>query len=316
MKTLLILQDQLFDAHQIQRVNLEFEKIYICEDMKVHKKYQYHQHRIVFYLAATRNYVRQLQKLNFNVHFDQISLVDEITFEQKLTEFLRKSKTTQLLVYEIEEKHTEKIIFDICKSRGVRIQMMRTPMFLTSRLRFREYLQAESKPLMKSFYEQQRKRFKILVNSNNEPIGGRWSYDEENRKSLPKNYIETYTLQFADDNILSEVKKTVSQLFTNHPGSVHNFWLPTNREQAEKWLKHFLDFKFSGFGPYEDAFSAQHDFINHSALAPLLNIGLLTPEEVIRSALIVGKQNKIEINSIEGFIRQIVGWREFVRGIY
>ncbi|RYZ51601.1 MAG: cryptochrome/photolyase family protein, partial [Proteobacteria bacterium] len=108
----------------------------------------------------------------------------------------------------------------------------------------------------------------------------------------------------------------IDEHFADHPGHSEDFWLPTDRQGARLWLEDFLENRFSNFGPYEDALPAHSPFVFHSVLTPFLNTGLLTPSEVIKAALARAKANSIPINSLEGFVRQIIGWREFVRGIY
>jgi deoxyribodipyrimidine photolyase-related protein len=157
---------------------------------------------------------------------------------------------------------------------------------------------------------------KILIDQNNNPIGGKWSFDEENRKKLPKNFIAPALPKFTADKIDLEVFNLVNLNFKDHPGHTSDYWLPTDRKNSYNWLKSFVLERLSNFGPFEDALSEKHDFINHSVLTPFLNTGLLTPDEIIIAVINEAKKQQYPINSVEGFIRQIIGWREFIRGIY
>ncbi len=115
---------------------------------------------------------------------------------------------------------------------------------------------------------------------------------------------------------VADVQRLVSNRFASHPGRADEFWLPTTRAQAHEWLQQFLEQRFASFGPYEDALTPRSDSLFHSVLSPLLNIGLLTPAEVLERAVEHARLNDIPLNSLEGFVRQIIGWREFIRGVY
>ena len=147
-------------------------------------------------------------------------------------------------------------------------------------------------------------------------MGGQWSFDEDNRKALPKNHRPPDLPSWAPTLNQIEVMELIKKNFATHPGTVENFWLPTDRKGAHRWLRDFLEQRFRDFGPYEDALSREFPFVYHSVLTPFLNVGLLTPREVVAKALQIAKRDKIPLGSCEGFVRQIIGWREFIRGIY
>lgn len=169
---------------------------------------------------------------------------------------------------------------------------------------------------MKTFYEAQRKRLKVLVTKDGEAVGGKWSFDEDNRKALPKGHKCPGIPQYVPDAIDKEVFALVDSNFPDHPGASQNFWLPTDRSGAHAWAKDFFKNRFAQFGPYEDAMSKEEPFLYHSVLTPFLNTGLITPRDCVAAALKKTQADAIPMNSCEGFIRQIIGWREFIRGIY
>ena len=156
----------------------------------------------------------------------------------------------------------------------------------------------------------------ILIDQNDKPLGGKWSYDEDNRKKIPKNTLLPKIPDIKNHSDINDLKIKINSKFNDHPGSVDNLWIPTNREASLSWLDNFFNEKFFNFGNYEDAIVSENNFLFHSAISPILNMGLLTPDEVIEKALNFANLNSIPINSLEGFIRQIIGWREFIRGIY
>ena len=152
------------------------------------------------------------------------------------------------------------------------------------------------------------------MNKNGTPKGGKWSFDEDNRKKLPDTVKIPKHLKFEDTPHTEDLKKFVESKFKNHPGSTENFWLPTTREQSLRLLDQFLKTKINLFGDYEDAVSKKSNILFHSALSPIINIGLITPIEILDKLKKI--ENKAKINSFEGYVRQIIGWREFMRGIY
>ncbi|MCL4150107.1 UNVERIFIED_CONTAM: hypothetical protein GTU68_024436 [Idotea baltica] len=152
---------------------------------------------------------------------------------------------------------------------------------------------------------------------NDNPSGGKWTFDAENRKKYPKNKTAPH-IQFPDETAYyREAKAYVSKHFADNYGSITQAPIyPINFKQANEWFKQFLDFRFDEFGDYEDAVVKDEHYLNHSLLSPLLNVGLLSIGDVVDKTLKYAKKNKIPINSVEGFIRQLIGWREFIRGVY
>jgi len=148
------------------------------------------------------------------------------------------------------------------------------------------------------------------------PIGGKWSFDRENRKKLPKNITIPKIPQISPNTYVLEAQEYVTQNFADHWGSVANFSYPTTHREATNWLQDFLTQRFANFGDYEDAMSIQQDIIFHGVLTPMLNIGLLTPEQVISETLNYAESHPVGLNTLEGFVRQIIGWREFMAGMY
>ena len=161
-----------------------------------------------------------------------------------------------------------------------------------------------------------RKKLDILIEDKEQPTGGKWSYDEENRKKITKNIVVPSRPLSKKYENFSNLKDSILKYFSNHPGSLNNKWMPTNRKDALLWLNNFLKNKFINFGHYEDAIIDNNNFLFHSNISPLMNMGLITPAEVIDQAYTIYKKDNIPLNSFEGFLRQIIGWREFIKGIY
>ena len=187
-------------------------------------------------------------------------------------------------------------------------------MFTCSRDAFAEYAAGKSRLLMGDFYKWQRRRLDVLIDEQGEPAGGRWSFDADNRKRLPKNVTPPAIEWPSPNEHVADVIEIVVQEFADHPGSARDFRWPTTREQVLDWLDDFIDTRMAEFGPYEDAMTSRSESVFHSLLSPYLNLGLLTPTEMIEK--ITERADALPMQSVEGFVRQVIGWREFVRGIY
>jgi deoxyribodipyrimidine photolyase-related protein len=323
MNVCLILGNQLFDP-EIFKKHIKAKDInniifFMKEDRELASYYKFHKHKILFFFSAMRTYRDELISLGYRVHYEEFQKIaspsKENNYEKSLGDFMNKNKITNAFTFEIEDKFFEKRMIDFFFKKEVCLTIWQTPMFLTDRELFKNFLNNTRKPLMKNFYEAQRKRLKILV-TDNKPLGGTWSFDTENRLALPKNKKTPSLPTFKKSATVLEVAGIVDENFSDHIGHTDDFWLPVSRSEAKKWLKSFLSERLYEFGPYEDAIPLHSEFLYHSILTPYLNCGLLTPEEVIKETLLYSEKNKIPLASLEGFIRQIIGWREFIRGIY
>jgi deoxyribodipyrimidine photolyase-related protein len=301
----IILGNCLFEDHK----ELDDGKtlFFMKEDKSLCTHFNYHKHKIVLFLSAMRHHRDEIKKTNKVVYFE----FDDKTYEERLSETLKEHGISKIITYDIEDKFFEERLINFSNKHGLKLDFVDSKSFLTTKNDFKEYLKT-NKLFMQYFYIWQRKRLFILLEDNGKPVGGKWSFDQENRKSLQKN-IEVPKLNLPKKTkYVLEVSKLVEQEFNSNPGSVENFYLPVTREDALMWLDDFFKNRFNYFGDYEDAISKNDNFLFHSVLSPLINLGLLTPKEIVRKAL---TQN-VPINSKEGFIRQIIGWREFIRGCY
>lgn len=291
------------------------------EDFELCTYFKFHKLKIHFFLSAMRTYAAELKHSGATVTYQELE-PGPLPYEAHLKLWLKKKSITKLLCYEIEDKFFETRIADAVKDAGAEIEILPSPMFLTTRAEFKIYLSKNKRPFMHKFYEMQRKRLKILVDENGQPDGGQWSFDEMNRKPVPKSLQlpETIMPKRSGSATGAALKKNVTAIcvkhFADHPGQLSNIWLPTDRAGAHAWLVEFVANRLNNFGPYEDALTERSDIVFHSALTPFLNSGLLTPEDVVNTVLKEARKRKIEMSSIEGFVRQVIGWREFVRGIY
>ena len=190
-------------------------------------------------------------------------------------------------------------------------------MFYESSEDVKKYFGSRKKFQLSNFYRNIRIRHKVLVDENNKPFNGKWSFDTDNRKSIPKNLEVPRTKKLSyDKELLEKYKNIIENKYRSNPGSLADFNYPINKKQCLDVLSNFLISKFSLFGNYQDAIISDKTYLFHSIISPGLNIGLITPKEVVNSAIDFSNKSNIEFNSLEGFVRQILGWREFIRGIY
>jgi deoxyribodipyrimidine photolyase-related protein len=189
-------------------------------------------------------------------------------------------------------------------------------MFLDNRKDFKNYLSKTKKPFMARYYKEKRERLNILLNKDGSPEGGKWSFDEDNRKKLPKNISIPKFPVIKETNHTKNLKPIIQKLFDKHPGNTKNFWFATEYKEILKLLDFFIKDKLNLFGDYEDAVDQNNNILFHSALSPYINLGLLTPDIIIHKIMRYHHVKGVRLNSLEGYIRQLIGWREFMRGIY
>ena len=310
----IVLGNQLFPLNHIQ--DFKSCHFFMAEDYDLCTYFKFHKHKLIFYLSAMREYKDALIKNKYKcTYFKLDGQKINHKYEDKLELFINKNKIKKLKIFEIPDSFFRNRIVNFCKKKNIDLEIIQSPMFMSDRALLKEYFEKNKKPFLNNFYKLQRINQNILI-KNNLPTGGKWSFDEDNRKKLPKN-IQIPPIKLPSENKnIKDVKILIDEKFKKHPGNISGFLIPTNRETALNWLQSFFKDRFKNFGDYEDALTTESNLVFHSLLSPLLNIGLLVPSEVIQEALKYHKKNKIPLNSFEGFIRQIIGWREFIKGTY
>ena len=314
-KLQIILGNQLFPISEITKLGSPF--IFMAEDEDLCSEPKNHKLKILNFLISMREYRDELIKQGFKVFYTSIDDPEfKKPYELKLLEVLKKEKIDEVFFYEIEDYLFEKKIKDLLSKNFIKFSIMASPMFLCSRDKFLKFSENNKVHRMASFYQMMRKELGILVDENNKPIGGKWSFDADNRKKLPKDINLPEKPKNKSSIYLQDLGKIVNLKFKDHPGTTKNHWVPFNRIQALELLDDFLENKLENFGKYEDAINSNNNFLFHSAISPVLNMGLITPQEVIEKTFIYHERKQFPLNSLEGFIRQVIGWREFIRGIY
>ena len=310
----MVLGNQLFPPECLQ--DCQEAVVFMAEDVGLCTYVKHHQQKIVLFLAAMRSYADELRNAGFDVRYFALDADDESSYEDKLDRVVAEIDAAELLHFEVEDKPMEGRLVDFCVARSLERVELKSPMFYGTRQEFRRYADGRERLLMADFYKRQRKRQGILLDADGRPEGGKWSFDEANRRKLPKDVQPPDISPAPRTQHVEAAIGIVERRFADHPGTAADFWWPTTREQARGWLQGFLDERLAQFGPYEDAMSRRSATVFHSALSPSLNIGLLTPHEVVDAVLERYAAQDLPLQSIEGFVRQVIGWREFVRGVY
>jgi deoxyribodipyrimidine photolyase-related protein len=309
---LVILGNQLFPPEHLPPPAAT--RVFMAEDMGLCTYERHHQQKIVLFLAAMRGYADELKAAGYELDYVALDPADTRNYEDKLGAVVDRTGVTEIGHFEIEDKAMEQRLVAFADARGLRREELPSPMFTCAREDFAAWNDGRARPFMQEFYKFQRKRLRILIDADDQPEGGRWSFDADNRKRLPKKVVPPEIAWPEPDRHVGEVIRLVGSLFPNHPGHADDFRWPTTRQQARQWLDDFIDQRLRDFGPYEDAMSSRSATVFHSLLSPYLNMGLLTPDEVVARVLEAAEDAPLQ--SVEGFVRQVIGWREFVRGIY
>jgi len=299
--------------HQLIRRHSFLSKertVYLVEDARFFTAFKFCKQKLILHRASMKAYEAMLTRKGYTVRYIPFGEVDGLFSNFK------KERITCCYVIDPVDTVLEKRIRLDSQAYGIKLMVGATPLFLTPIEWFAEFFAGKRTYFMTSFYIAQRKRLDILVDANKKPIGGKWTYDKENRQ--PPSLIESIPSYYVPrkNKFVKEAMMYVNRHFPTNPGSSDDFWFPVTHRQADKWFDDFLEHRLIHFGDYEDAMMQDQVVLFHSALSSSLNIGLLTPADVVKRALQVAAQKNVALNNIEGFIRQIIGWREFVRGVY
>ncbi len=312
MKLLIILGNQLFDCSYLNK--LKDHEVFMCEDYDLCTYEKHHKQKILFFLSSMRSYAEELKKNNFKINYLDINQDFKKDYFKKLEALIKKKSIKEISFFEIEDKPFEKRLLAFLQAKKIKYNQISSPMFICSRNDFKDYLKKYKKPFMANFYKEMRIKNKVLLDKNNNPVGGKWSFDKDNRKKISENIKIPNIPKTNETTITKKLKPFIETNFKDHPGSTSEFWFPTTRKEALNLLDDFFDKRLNLFGDYEDAVTHRSNIVFHSALSPLINVGLITPQIILNKINKYSK--KIKINSLEGYTRQIIGWREFMRGIY
>jgi deoxyribodipyrimidine photolyase-related protein len=312
----LVLPHQLFESHLDAPAGTTFV---LVEHDLLFRQYRFHTQKLVLHRAGMRRFADRLREHGYDVV--AIDTDAQETSRSALARELAALRPTQVTVYDVVDDWLSRDLTAALADAGYDLtadDVLETPNFLTPRAQLVEAL-GRGRPRMQHFYTWQRQRLGVLVTDVGEPTGGRWSFDTENRKKLPRGHPvpDPRRIGTADRHPhVVDAIDWVGRAFPDNPGRADRFAWPTSHAEAEKHLEWFLAERLTEFGPYEDALSTEHPFLFHALLSPSLNSGLVSPHHVLRRALEVGAADRVPLASLEGFVRQVIGWREYMRATY
>jgi len=306
----IVFPHQLFDPHPALDPR---RPVWLIEDSLFfggdpHQPLAFHQHKLVLHRAGMKAYEARLRARGFRVHYVEHQ-------PGRATGDLLPEADALWLTDPVDYL-LERRLRRWAKRRGATLHLLDTPMFLTPRAWFMPWFDGRKRYFMADFYIAQRKRMGVLVEPDGKPTGGAWSFDADNRKRWPSGRTPPPAYTPPDGPGLREAIRHVAERYGHHPGEAATFWYPVTHEQALASFRHFLRHRFAGFGDYEDAIGRDQAVLHHAVLTPALNTGLITPDLVVRETLAHATSHGIALNDLEGFLRQIIGWREFMRIVY
>lgn len=315
----IVFGDQLNrDATAFDGFDPERDAVWMAEVAHESNHVWSHKQRIVLFLSAMRHFRDQLREEGIRVHYAELDSRKQTgRFSERLEIDFRALRPERVIVTQPGEWRVLNGLKQQCKQRDLSLEVREDRHFYTTLDDFKAHAEGRKSLRMEYFYREQRKRFKILMDGS-KPEGGDWNYDKENRGSFGKSGPEVKHSgpRVTPDTLTREVIALVESSFADHPGSVGSFAWPVCRADALKELEAFIDQRLPDFGKYQDAMWTKEPWLYHSLISSSLNLKLLNPREVVAAAEKAYIDGHAPLPAVEGFIRQILGWREYVRNIY
>jgi len=315
----LVLGDQLsFDSPALADFDAAQDRVLMIEASGEATAVWSHKARIAIFLSAMRHFANGVAARGWSFDYVQLDDPGPSDFAGRLRAALKRHRPQTLRVVEPGEWRMLQMIEDVCKKEAVSLKLLDDTHFMCSRHEFAQWAKGKKELRLEFFYRVMRRQYRVLMEGA-EPVGGQWNFDAENRSAYPKR-TGPGTIPppawFEPDPVTREVLALVEKHFHDHPGRLDQFGWPVNREQAVKALEVFIEHRLAQFGTYQDAMWTDTPMGWHSLLSAALNLHLLDPREVIAAAEKAYQTGRVSLESAEGFIRQILGWREFIRGMY
>lgn len=276
----------------------------------------HHKAKLVFVLSAMRHFAAELRAAGFRVEYARLDdPANRGSFTEEVARAVARVRPTRIVATEPGEWRVLEAMRGWERAFGLPVEIREDDRFFASRADFARFVEGRASLRMETFYRAMRRRTGLLM-AEGAPEGGAWNYDAENRRALPRGETIAKPLRFAPDALTREVIALVERRFPDAMGKAADFDWAATRANALRALDDFVEKRLARFGDYQDAMRAGELYTVHSTLSPYLNIGLLSPREVCARAERALAEGLAPLNAVEGFIRQILGWREYVRGIY
>lgn len=311
----LVLGDQLSDGlSALAGADLAADLVLMVESRAEATAWKHHKQKLVLVWSAMRQFAERLRERGFAVRYVALDDPDNTgSIEGELRRALAEHALSRVIRTACGKWGLETHLASL--DLAAPIETREDDRFICSRAEFERWAADRRELRMEFFYREMRRKTGLLMEGD-QPAGGRWNFDADNRRKLPKGLRPPQRLRIAPNPTTLAVLDQVKSGFDDHFGELETFGWPTNRQEATAALDHFLDDMLAGFGDWQDAMAWQRPFMWHGLISPALNIGLLDPLEICRRAEDAWREGRAPLNAVEGFIRQILGWREFVRGVY
>ncbi|MEM1351852.1 MAG: cryptochrome/photolyase family protein [Pseudomonadota bacterium] len=309
----LVLGDQLsMQLSALTEADKSCDTVVMAEVADETNYVRHHPKKIALIFAAMRKFANALRNEGWTVAY---TLLDDPDNTGSIVgELLRRS--TQIGAKSVlATEPGEWRLINALQSAPMKVSVLPDTRFVASHSEFEMWAEGRKQLRMEFFYREMRRKTGLLM-ADGKPVGGKWNFDHDNRKPAPKDIDFEGPLKFEPDALVEEVLDLVCARFGNHFGALRPFWFATDRDQALLQLDHFITKGLAKFGDYQDAMLNENPFLYHSLISTSVHLGLLSPMEVCKAAEEAYRFGKAPINAVEGFIRQIIGWREYMRGIY
>tara|TARA_B100001059_G_scaffold235086_1_gene279620 strand:+ start:1882 stop:3378 length:1497 start_codon:yes stop_codon:yes gene_type:complete len=293
------------------------DHILFYEPMDTFYEINHHKHKIALLISSLRQFINK-QGHKKIIH-KKIVKNYKLNLNSSLKQLISEYNFSKFIISKPSDFKTNKDIMFFCQSNGIELEVLYDKKFISSESDFIEWSKDKKTRIQEYYYRWLRKKYKIFIDSHKNPIGGKWNFDKDNRKGISQLKVSIPERRRLKPNqITFDAMVDVEECFPNSPGNLENFNWATSHEEAEELLDDFIDRYFENYGSFQDAINKENTFMFHSLLSPYLNSGLLDPQICIEKAekKYNSSKNNIPINSVEGFIRQILGWREFIKGVY
>ena len=318
MKSLrIIFVDQLSLNNPVLLDIKKNDSLLFYEPSETFNEIKHHKQKIVFLISSLRKFI---QKQNHkNIIHCKISKNKRLSLGAYLKSVIKEGGFSKIIVSKPSDFKTNKDLMFFCQSNGIELEMLDDKKFISSSDDFTDWASDKKTRIQEYYYRWLRKKYNIFMLDDGKPVGDKWNFDKDNRKGISQLKTEIpQRIRLKPDQATFDAMVDVEECFPKSPGNLENFNWATSHKDAENILDDFLERYFENYGSFQDAINKDSTFMFHSLLSPYLNSGLIDPKRCIEKAeqKYYESNGKIPINSVEGFIRQILGWREFIKGIY
>ncbi|GAW33059.1 deoxyribodipyrimidine photo-lyase-related protein [Roseovarius sp. A-2] len=312
-RLVLVLGDQLSrDLSALREADKSRDTVVMAEVMDEGTYVPHHPKKIALILSAMRHFAQELREAGWRVAYTRLD--DPEASKSIVGELMRRGQehgTTQVIATQPGEWR----LIEALGNALLTVTQLPDDRFICSLDEFDQWAEGRKELRMEYFYREMRRKTGLMMEGD-KPAGGKWNYDHDNRKPAKSDMLRARPMQFTPDEITADVLDLVEASFGDNFGNLHPFWFGVTSTQAKHALDHFAKYLLAGFGDYQDAMLEDDRFVHHSVISMYLNIGLINPVDICNRVVEEWQAGRVPINAAEGYIRQVIGWREYMRGIY